>query len=167
MLLYLIAANAADLDFLPGLFVGNLSKFHHGPSHSIGFAILFGLVASLIFTKRLYAFAVGSGLYLSHILLDYLIQDPSPPYGVQLLWPFSHAYLMAPLVLFRPFNYRNSTTGAVAASIFTQHNLLTITVEVLYLLPVLCLVLIFRQAETLSSLKLMRSRRDSSSPDRN
>jgi hypothetical protein len=53
-MLYLFAANAPDLDFLPGLVIGNLSKYHHGPSHSVGFAILFGIVASLFFSRRLY-----------------------------------------------------------------------------------------------------------------
>ena len=31
----LFGANAADLDFGPGLFVGDLGRFHQGPSHSI------------------------------------------------------------------------------------------------------------------------------------
>src|ERR1044071_7547790 len=32
--LYLLAANAPDLDFLPGLIVGDPNRFHHGISHS-------------------------------------------------------------------------------------------------------------------------------------
>ena len=76
--LYLFAANAPDLDFLPGLVVGDLSRFHHGPSHSVGFAILFGIVASLFWSHRLCTFVVASSLYFSHVVLDYLVQDASP-----------------------------------------------------------------------------------------
>src|SRR5687767_13245479 len=64
----LFAANAPDLDFLPGLFVGDLRLFHHGPSHSIAFAFVFGLFAAVVlpFGKRL-AFAIGFLNYLLHV----------------------------------------------------------------------------------------------------
>jgi inner membrane protein len=86
---YLFAANAPDLDFLPGLLIGDLGRFHHGPSHSIGFAILFGIGASLFFSRRPYTFLVASSLYFSHVVLDYLVQDLTPPHGVPLLWPLT------------------------------------------------------------------------------
>ena len=63
--LYTLIANAPDLDFLPGLLVGDLSRFHHGPSHSIGFAVLVGVVGCLFISRRLYAFVMGFSLYLS------------------------------------------------------------------------------------------------------
>jgi len=34
--LYCFIANAADLDFIPGIFLGKPYLFHHGISHSIG-----------------------------------------------------------------------------------------------------------------------------------
>ena len=137
--LFVLAANAADLDFLPGLFVGDLSRFHHGPSHSIGFAIFFGLLASLFVSRRGYAFVMASSLYLSHVVLDYLIQDPSPPHGVPLFWPLSHEYYMAPFAFFPRFDYASSSAGPLLSPIFTLHNLLTVCVEAALLSPLFIL----------------------------
>jgi inner membrane protein len=137
--LYLLAANAPDLDFLPGLMVGDLSRYHHGPSHSVGFAILFGIVASLFFSRRLYTLIVASSLYFSHVLLDYLVQDPSPPHGVPLLWPWTYEYYMAPFAFFPRFDYLARSTESTLAVIFTLHNLSTIATEILLLSPLLVL----------------------------
>ena len=138
--LYLFAANAPDLDFLPGLFVGDLGRYHHGPSHSIAFAILFGLCAGAFFSRRMHAFVIAFSLYLSHVLLDYLVQDPSPPLGVRLFWPFSHEYYMAPFAFYRPFNYPGSFAEPMISIVFSFHNLLTLLTEILFLLPVLVFV---------------------------
>jgi inner membrane protein len=140
MALYVLAANAADLDFLPGLLIGDLARFHHGPSHSISFAILFGVVSSLLFSRRLYAFLLSSGLYLSHVLLDYLVQDPSPPLGVPLFWPFSNEYYMASFAFFPRFDYAAMTLPGFLSATFTFHNLVTVSTEILFLLPLLIFV---------------------------
>lgn len=52
--LYLFATNAPDLDFIPGLFLGDPDLYHHGVSHSIGFGVLFASALSLflLFVKR-------------------------------------------------------------------------------------------------------------------
>jgi inner membrane protein len=136
----LFAANAPDLDFLPGLLVGDLRRFHHGPSHSIAFAFVFGLCAAVIlpFGKRL-AFAIGFLNYLSHILMDFLIDDPSWPQGVPLFWPFSNEHYMAPLTMFRKFDYAPESSGLIAA-LFSIDNLATVAAEVAVLLPVLVFV---------------------------
>jgi membrane-bound metal-dependent hydrolase YbcI (DUF457 family) len=39
--------------------------------------------------------------YASHLLLDWLGADPTPPYGLQLLWPFSDRWFISNLDLFR------------------------------------------------------------------
>jgi membrane-bound metal-dependent hydrolase YbcI (DUF457 family) len=137
--LYLFAANAPDLDFLLGLMVGDLSRYHHGPSHSVGFAILFGIAASLFFSRRLYTFIVASSLYFSHVALDYLVQDPSPPHGVPLLWPLTYEYYMAPLAFFPRFDYLARSTEPTLTVIFTLHNLSTIATEMVLLSPLLVL----------------------------
>jgi inner membrane protein len=141
--LYLFAANAPDLDFLPGLMVGDLSRYHHGPSHSVGFAILFGIVASLCFSRRLYTSIVASSLYFSHVVLDYLVQDPSPPHGVPLLWPLTYEYYMAPFAFFPRFDYLAGPTDPMLALIFTMHNLSTIAIEMVLLSPLLVLVAVW------------------------
>src|SRR5918996_1228730 len=138
--LYLFAANAPDLDFIPGLFVGQPSRFHHGPSHSIGFAILFAAIASVCFRRKTHAFVMAFSLYLSHVLLDYLIQDPSPPHGVPLFWPFSYEYYMAPFAFFRRFDYASHSVESLLSPMLTLHNLLTVLLEVVLLLPLLILV---------------------------
>jgi inner membrane protein len=140
ILLCVFAANAPDLDFLPGLFAGHLGRYHHGPSHSIVFAVLFGILAGALFSRRIYAFVMAFSLYLSHVLLDYLVQDPSPPLGVPLFWPFSHEYYMAPFALYRPINYPASLAEPVVSIVFSLHNLITFLTEVLLLLPVLLFV---------------------------
>lgn len=61
--------------------------WHHGFTHSIVFALLAGLVTTLIFGEwRLRSFVVFSGATASHTLLDYLITES---YGVALWWPFT------------------------------------------------------------------------------
>ena len=75
--LYLFAANAPDLDFIPGFLIGDPNRYHHGVSHSIGFAVLFALAFSLVLVlvKRGSIgrnFGTFFALYCSHIGLDYL-----------------------------------------------------------------------------------------------
>src|SRR5689334_17351566 len=42
----IFAANAADLDFLPGLFVGNVNLFHHKITHTLFAAMVFALLSA-------------------------------------------------------------------------------------------------------------------------
>jgi inner membrane protein len=140
MALYIFVANAPDLDFLPGLLVGDLSRFHHGPSHSIGFAILFGMICSCFSSKRLHTFVMGSILYFSHVILDYSIQDPSPPYGVPLFWPISQDYYMAPFAFLPKFDYRPDLTQSFLSAVFSFANLMTVATELLLLVPWLIVV---------------------------
>jgi inner membrane protein len=142
--LYLFAANAPDLDFIPGLFVGQLSKFHHGPSHSIGFALLFAAIVAVCFRRTTRVLVIAFSLYLSHVLLDYLIQDPSPPHGVPLFWPFSYEYYMAPFAFFRRFDYASHSLDSLLSPMFTLHNLLTVFLEIVLLLPLLIVVVCAR-----------------------
>jgi membrane-bound metal-dependent hydrolase YbcI (DUF457 family) len=147
MAAYLFAANAPDLDFVPGLFVGDLSRFHHGPSHSIGFSILFGAFSSLLFARRLRVFLTAFSLYVSHVFLDYLVQDPSFPHGVPLFWPFDGGYYMAPFAFFRSFDYlpNSSEPLLIISALLTGRNLLTVIAETLMLSPLLLLVALMRK----------------------
>lgn len=95
-----LAGGAPDLDFLPGLILGDPARFHHGPSHSLLFAVLVAGLAWLLASRHRGAWALAAGAaYASHLLLDALTVDPSPPVGIQLLWPVSDAYVASP---FRP-----------------------------------------------------------------
>jgi inner membrane protein len=156
--LYLFAANAPDLDFFPGLLVAEPGRYHHGPSHSIAFAILFGVCAGAICSRRMRGFVIAFSLYVSHILLDYLVQDPSPPLGVPLFWPFIHEYFIAPFAFYPPINYPGSLGEPIVPVVFTFHNLLTLLSEVVFLLPVLIFVSWYKRS-TVDSTERLVSRR--------
>lgn len=89
---------APDLDLLFGM--------HSGPTHGIGAAVLAASLAwlplDLVRTsseKR--GLAVACALaYASHIVLDWLGTDSSPPIGIMAMWPFSQAYFESSLHVF-------------------------------------------------------------------
>lgn len=89
-----------DLDFLPGLLIGDPARFHHGPTHSLAFVLLVAAVAWLVVSRDRWRWALTAGLAsASHLGLDLLTTDPSAPVGVQLLWPVSEVWVASP---FRP-----------------------------------------------------------------
>ena len=96
--LFALFAQAPDLDFIPGIMIGEPAAFHHGISHSLGFAFLAGLVMSWVGYLRggktgALRWGVALGLvYLFQVLLDAVGLDTKPPVGVPLLWPFTGAY---------------------------------------------------------------------------
>lgn len=139
LLLYLFAANAADLDFIPGFLAGDPNRFHHGISHSLGFAVLFALAFSFLLELQKREpfrrnFAIFFSLYFSHIALDYFSIDVRLPYGEPFLWPLSDDYYMAPFA-FLPGIERSSSGIEFIPSLFSFHNLWAVTVECLLLLP--------------------------------
>jgi membrane-bound metal-dependent hydrolase YbcI (DUF457 family) len=96
-----LAAIAADFDFLPGLIVGDPSHFHHAQSHSLTFALLATVVAMLMARDSRLRWGLLVGLaYASHIGLDFLTFDDSPPYGVPIFWPWSANVFHSPVTLF-------------------------------------------------------------------
>ena len=88
-------ANAADLDFIPGIMMGRNGKFHHDFTHSFGAALLTGLLSALavkLWKKRgaMKAFLISFSAYASHVLLDLLDGHCK---GMPLFWPlFSHRF---------------------------------------------------------------------------
>lgn len=149
LVLYVFAANAADLDFLPGLLVGEPSRYHHGVSHSIGFAVLFALGGSLALALLRkeplgWNFGVLFLLYFSHVGLDYFSTDTTLPYGVPMYWPLSGAYYIAPFA-FLPGIRRAETSAEFIPSLFSMHNLWAASVECLLLLPLLLLLVKVRR----------------------
>ncbi len=135
-------ANLPDLDFIPGLLVGDPRVFHHQGAHSLAAAVLVGLTIGLLswFWKSnpVWWGVWGGSIYLSHVLLDLLINDPSPPFGSQLFWPFSSSYFISPFTPFSSFDYFDPELGIVR-TMLSLHNLMTILREFLLLLPVVML----------------------------
>ncbi|MEO0985467.1 MAG: metal-dependent hydrolase [Cyanobacteria bacterium J06639_14] len=138
-------ANLPDLDFLPGLLMGNAFAFHRRGSHTIIAALLVGsLVAlSLRLARRwgtqvpkfsnvsLWQWGVwATAVYLGHLCLDFLMADRIPPYGLQLLWPFSDVFFIAPIALIPGFNFE---------AIVSWHNLAVVGIEIVWLVPMIWL----------------------------
>jgi len=44
---------------------------------------------------------VLAAAHASHILLDWLAVDTTPPYGIQALWPFNHTWYISGIGMFR------------------------------------------------------------------
>jgi inner membrane protein len=97
------AGVAADLDFLPGLLIGDSSRYHHLATHSLVAVLIFvALVVPLAPAAlgRLPRRAVILGAaYGSHLVLDLLTVHLRVP-GIPLLWPFSSEVFLSPVVLF-------------------------------------------------------------------
>jgi membrane-bound metal-dependent hydrolase YbcI (DUF457 family) len=130
---------AADLD----LFVGAHSRY----SHSIGAVAVIGLAVFLgrgfyrldetsdpaPAASSLLALA-SAAAYGSHILLDWLGSDTSPPIGIMALWPFSDAFYESSRHWFMAISRRYWLPG------FWTHNLKAIAWEVALLSPLVGLV---------------------------
>ena len=75
-----VLANLADFDFLPGLLLGDLRTFHHQATHSLAAAAMVGLLVGGLASRwnlnGIRCGILGGGLYLSHVALDLLVNDP-------------------------------------------------------------------------------------------
>jgi hypothetical protein len=102
----ILLALSPDLDFLPGIFIGQPSFFHQGPWHSLGLGLglaLLALLGGLILTPRVFAFKLAAFVFLmvlTHLVLDYLTEDHRSPIGFPFFWPFSSFRVTAPFPVF-------------------------------------------------------------------
>lgn len=107
LLIYSIFISVSpDLDFVPQILTG--VRYHHGPSHSLTFALGVAIAAYLI-TRRLWSNrskrakqAIQIGwlslvLYLFHLGMDMVTAGGN---GIQLLWPLSAGYYRSSIVIF-------------------------------------------------------------------
>jgi hypothetical protein len=97
------AALAPDLDLAFRLVDGR--NHHNYEFHSVGFALIAAASGALVFRLlgwgRPLALAAVAGLsWTSHLVLDYLNVDTSPPIGLMAFWPFSHAFFKCPVPIF-------------------------------------------------------------------
>ncbi len=139
-----IVANVPDLDIIPGMLVGDPNKFHHGITHSIGFAVILGLLAGILFflKKRrnfLPYFSLFFFCYSSHLVLDYLAVDTKAPFGEQLFWPISQIYVLSPIAIFSDV-HKASESSIFLQSLFNWHNFRTIVIECAILIPIISLI---------------------------
>jgi inner membrane protein len=127
---YGFVAAVPDLDLL-------LPISHRGASHSVGAAALAGLLAWGV-TRRLRTALVFAAAYGSHILLDWLGTDTTPPIGLMALWPFSREYYESPWRIFMAVSRRYSWAG------FWAYNFRVLVRELLILVPFVMLAAILR-----------------------
>ena len=150
LLLYMVAAGAPDLDLLPGVLAGDPNRYHHGISHSVGLAVVFAIMAavSVAIARRgnaRRAFVIAGGLYLSHLGLDLINVDTTPPYGEPLFWPISDRYYIAPFGLLPDITRTSSSVVGFFTSLISLHNLWTMTAEALLLTPLALLTALWRR----------------------
>jgi inner membrane protein len=110
-------AAAPDLDLL-------LPGAHRTFSHSLTAAVVTGFVAAGLAARNgqpvLRLALICAIAYASHILMDWLGVDNYPPRGIQMLWPFSDAWFISDLDVFRQtarrqlFRPENIRTNALA-----------------------------------------------------
>jgi membrane-bound metal-dependent hydrolase YbcI (DUF457 family) len=106
-------ALAPDLDLTWKLVDG--VNHHQAQAHSLGVGLLLAALVAAVAAGRGAPRPLGLALaalagWCSHLLLDLLNVDTSPPIGLMALWPFTHAYYKSPWALFldigRTLNWR-------------------------------------------------------------
>lgn len=121
-------------------------RHHRAESHSLGLGLAVA-VLTFAFARALrwprpgwLAALVGLG-FASHLALDLLGSDTHPPFGLMALWPGSREWFKAPLVLFLDI-------GRTLELSTVRQNVLAAAWEVVLLLPILSVVLWFRQRKS-------------------
>ena len=134
------AALVPDVDLLFRFVDGR--NHHNNETHGLGSALLAGSLGAIAFPllrrARPYALAFAVSLaWASHILLDYLNRDTSPPIGLMALWPWSCAHYKFPWPLFMDIGRTLDLTTV-------RHNLVAAAWEACVLGPLLWAALRYR-----------------------
>ena len=125
---------APDLDLLIGR--------HRSESHSLGAAILVASMAAAVrwptSVPRWRIWLAVAMAWSSHLLLDSLGGDTSPPGGVMAWWPVSSEFVKSPVELFMPISRRWQRPGLL------EHTLTAVALELAWLVPWFSLVVWWR-----------------------
>ena len=90
---------APDLDLLFGT--------HSTYSHSVGAVALAGVITYAVRRPRDVRFALAcAAAWGSHIILDWLGADSTPPLGIMALWPFTREFYQSPVPVFMAISRR-------------------------------------------------------------
>ena len=137
-------AIAPDLDIIPGLLVDRAIYFHRGLSHSIGLAFIISALIALIWRffrpNPLRIFFLCFAAYSSHLVMDFFGQDGRAPFGIQILWPFSSDFFIAPNPIFLGVRHTSSVDASgleLIRGLLDPANLRSLLIEILVVLPAL------------------------------
>jgi membrane-bound metal-dependent hydrolase YbcI (DUF457 family) len=142
--LAVLGSLAPDFDFVPGILIGDMRAFHHGISHSLGLAAVFG-VAVFAAARWLRASSAGRAAlvatmaYFSHIFLD-LIGATEGTRGVPILWPLSSESFGVTLGVFGHFSYGDISEGV--SSVARKVNIVPLIRELSVMGTVVALLLL-------------------------
>ena len=143
LLATVIAANACDCDYLPGLLVGAPNSMHRWLGHTAIWAALAGFIIWLIWRRTApklprWALPVLLAAALSHIVADYYDEDTRAPFGILALWPFYKSFVISAHPLF--LNLEKSSFAAV----FSWQNVRAVAQELLITMPPLFAVMFYK-----------------------
>jgi membrane-bound metal-dependent hydrolase YbcI (DUF457 family) len=140
--LCIIMSIAPDLDFLPGIIIGRPALYHHGITHSLGFALVVSLAIATICMLKCWSFPATFKLaffaYASHLVLDFFGYDGRPPHGIPLFWPLSMEYFISPVPLLWGVHHVQSSSGSVLEwvdGIFGLYNVGAVALETALVAP--------------------------------
>jgi membrane-bound metal-dependent hydrolase YbcI (DUF457 family) len=146
-----LLAAMPDADLLgPGM--------HRTTTHSVTAVLTVFIVTAVVTGQvtRWWTAALFATAYASHLLLDWLGVDGFPPRGIQLLWPFSDAWYISDLDIFRQTARHYLWTAPVIRT-----NLLAIAQELAILLPILYVLwLVAKRRSASGPLLVQRARHD-------
>ena len=147
LLTCVFVANAPDLDFIPGVLLGDPRWYHHdGISNSLGAAVLFTCVWSLLTATRQHVALWKNAvlvfcLYMSHVGLDILGIKRDIP----LFWPFTTTRYGAAIGVLPGLDLVDGSNLTFFESLFSFLNVGVLVLEALFMLPLI--VLIARRSE--------------------
>jgi inner membrane protein len=129
--LIVFAALLPDVDFLIGFLMGEPNRFHGGPTHSLGAAVVAGFVLGVLAGRRRFRVGLLCFLaYASHVILDSLTRDGRPPLGVPMFWPLTDHYFNFPLIAGIRHGMDGVTVDGFLGEVFSTANLRALAVEV-------------------------------------
>lgn len=129
-------ANAPDIDYLPGILSGDLNRFHHLYTHTLGWSVIAAAAAWMALRaagRRAgpWTFLLLFGLVGSHLAADWMTDDGRAPYSIMAWWPFSDAFTLSPEPVFMRLHKREWSEFA------QWHNVKAVAFEVAVCLPLL------------------------------
>jgi len=142
-LVIVLMANFPDIDYIPGVLMGQINAFHHWYTHTLGWIAAVAVASWWLWRKtdrvRWPVFVVLFTAMATHLLSDLLSGDGNAPYGIMALWPFTDSFYISSTSVF--WSLRKGTWNDV----FQWYNVRAALYEAAVLLPVLLAVLLFKR----------------------